>query len=243
MRGRIENILDWAHARELRTGDNPARWRGLLEHTLTERPKSAAVRHHPALPYSQIAQFMRSLREQEGTAARALEFVILTASRTSEVLGARWSEINFDEGLWIVPASRIKTQREHRVPLSNQALAILRAQWKTRVSDFIFPGARDQRPLSNMALLVLLRRMKRDELTVHGFRSTFRDWTADCTAYPREVAEMSLAHAIGDKVEAAYRRGDLFEKRRLLMTEWAAYCDRVEPNAKVISLRRKNSSA
>jgi integrase len=184
--------------------------------------------HHAALPYAEIGDFMAALRQQAGTAARALEFLILTAARTSEVIGARWSEVDMNGKLWTVPATRIKGGKEHRVPLSTPAVALLRAMKadaeKLPPSDFVFNGARWGKPLSNMAMLKLLARMKRDDLTAHGFRSTFRDWTAERTSYPREVAEMALAHVVSDKVEAAYRRGDLFEKRRRMMEEWARFC-------------------
>jgi integrase len=238
VRGRVENILDWARAGGLRSGENPARWRGLLEHMLPKKPTAAAVQHHPALPYPQVGEFVAALRLQNGTASRALEFTILTAARTSEVTGARWNEIDLDTALWTVPASRIKAQREHRVPLSEPAFAILRAQAETSQGEFVFPGGRKNLPLSNMAMATVLKRMKRDAVTVHGFRSAFRDWAAERTNYPREVAEMALAHAVGDKVEAAYRRGDLLEKRKQIMADWAKYCDRIEQPARVIQLAR-----
>jgi integrase len=216
VRRRIENVLGWATVSEYRQGDNPARWRGHLENLLPAKTKIRAVEHHAALPYAMIAAFMVELRQQEGVAARALEFAILTATRTGEVIGATWAEINMDERLWIIPGARMKAGKEHRVPLSSRALAILKALPKGEPGDRVFP-------LSNMAMLKLLGRMKRDDLTVHGFRSTFSDWCAERTAYPAEFREMALAHAIGDKVEAAYRRGDLFEKRRKVMDDWAKF--------------------
>ncbi|MDA0653924.1 MAG: integrase arm-type DNA-binding domain-containing protein [Proteobacteria bacterium] len=228
LRGRIEAVLDWAAARNMRTGDNPARWRERLVHLLPNRPKATAVRHHPALPYVQMGEFMAELRLQRGTAARALEFLALTAARTSEVTGAQWQEIDIGGAIWVVPSSRIKAGKEHRVPLSALALAILRTMAKTRRGVFVFPGGKPARPLTNMAMAGVLKRMGRDEITVHGFRSTFRDWAAEMTNYPREVAEMALAHSVGDKVEAAYRRGDLFDKRRRIMAEWAKHCARIE---------------
>lgn len=228
LRGRIEAILDWAAARSMRTGDNPARWRGLLKHLLPSPEKVAAVRHHPALHYARMGEFMASLRRQEGDASRALEFLILTAARTSEVTGARWQEIDMGNALWIVPADRIKAGKEHRVPLSAPALAIVQAMAETRQNEFVFPGGRRGRPLTNMAMAGVLKRMKRGEITVHGFRSSFRDWAAERTNYSREVAEMALAYAVGDKVEAAYRRGDLLEKRRRIMADWAKHCARIE---------------
>ena len=231
LRGRIECVLDWAKTREHRQGENPARWRGHIENLLPARSKVRKVEHHPALPYAKVKTFVKALRRQEGTAALAFEFLILTGGRTSEVVGARWNEIDVKKAVWTIPASRIKAGREHRVPLSARALEILTKMRPThddkvedRVVEYVFPGGKAGRPLSNMALLALLKRMQRSEITPHGFRSTFRDWAAEETDYPREVAEMALAHAVGDKVEAAYRRGDLFEKRRALMAEWADYC-------------------
>jgi integrase len=224
VRGRIESVLDWASARGYRQGENPARWRGHLENLLPKKSKVRRVEHHAALPYSEIAVFMAELRQQEGIAARALEFTIMTAGRTGEVLGATWDEIDSEGRLWTVPPDRMKAGREHRVPLSDAALAILRAMTEVRSGKHVFPGARDNRPLSQMAMLMLLRRMGRDRLTTHGFRSTFADWGAEQTAFPSEVREMALAHTVGDKVEAAYRRGDLFEKRRQLAEAWARYC-------------------
>ncbi len=228
LRGRIEAILDWAAARSMRTGDNPARWRGLLKHLLPSPEKVAAVRHHPALHYARMGEFMAALRRQEGDASHALEFLILTAARTSEVTGARWHEIDMGNALWIVPADRIKASKEHRVPMSAPALAIVQAMAETRQGEFVFPGGRRGRPLTHMAMAGVLKRMKRDEITVHGFRSSFRDWAAERTNYSREVAEMALAHAVGDKVEAAYRRGDLLEKRRRIMADWAKHCALIE---------------
>ena len=226
LRGRIENILDFAKAREWRDGENPARWRGHLDKLLPARSKVRKVEHHAALPYTELPAFLTRLREHEAIAARALEFAILTAARTGEVIGVRWSEIDAAGKVWTLPAERMKAGKEHRVPLSQRALAILEAAKPASAGSnigqlFVFAGGRAGLPLSNMAFLMLLRRMKRDDLTVHGFRSTFRDWCAERTSFPSEVAEMALAHAVGDKVEAAYRRGDLFEKRRRLMEAWA----------------------
>jgi integrase len=224
VRGRIEAVLDWATVRGYRKGENPARWRGHLDKLLPARGKVRKVEHHAALPYAEMGDFMAALREQEGIAARALEFLILTAARTSEVIGARWQEFDLEGKLWIVSADRIKGGKEHRVPLSGAALTIIEAMKETRESEFVFPGGKAGKPLSNMAMLKALERMERTELTAHGFRSSFRDWSAERTNYPREVAEMALAHTVGDKVEAAYRRGDLFRKRRQLMAAWARYC-------------------
>lgn len=225
VRGRIESVLDWAAARGYRRGDNPARWRGHLENLLPKSSQVRRVEHYAALPYAVLGAFMPELRAEHGAAARALEFAILTVGRTNEVIGARWDEINLADRLWTVPADRMKGKKEHRVPLSNRAMAILEQLRGDRRDEFVFPGSKPGRPLSNMAMMMSLRRMGRGHLTVHGFRSTFRDWAAECTAFPGEVAEMALAHAVGNKVEAAYRRGDLFQKRRQLAEHWAAFCD------------------
>jgi integrase len=236
VRGRIESVLDWAAARGYRTGENPARWRGHLENLLPRKSKVRRVEHHAALPYAELGAFIAELRQQAGVAARALEFTILTASRTGEVIGARWHEISMAERLWTVPAGRMKAGRDHRVPLSPQAIAISEEMRTVRVGDFVFPGGRGTQPISNMAMTMTLRRMGRGELTVHGFRSSFRDWAAERTNFPREVAEMALAHAVSDKVEAAYRRGDLFEKRRQLMVAWARFCSTPTITGQVIAL-------
>jgi len=239
VRGRVEAIISWAMARGYRpAGANPATWRGHLAKLLPARAKVRPVKHHPALPYAEIGAFMADLRAQEGIAARALEFVILTACRTSEAIGATWGEIDLDHATWTIPAARIKAGREHRVPLSAPAVAILRSMLKVREGEFVFPGGRRGRPQSTNALLALLKRMKRGDLTVHGFRSTFRDWAAERTNYPNEVSEQALAHAIGDKVEAAYRRGDLIEKRKRLMADWAKFCGTVAKSGNVVPMRR-----
>lgn len=236
VRGRIEAILDWAKVRGYRDGENPARWRGHLDHLLPNRRKVRAVRHHAALAYADIPNFMTDLRQRDGIGARALEFTILTASRTSEAIGAEWAEI--DGEIWTIPEDRMKSRREHRVPLAKRCLEILAAL--PREDVFVFPGGRNKRPLSNMALLATLKRMGRSDLTAHGFRSTFRDWVAEQTNYPREVAEAALAHAVPDKVEAAYQRGDFFVKRRRLMEAWADYCASVPTTegAGVVVLRQ-----
>jgi len=243
LRARIEKVLDWATVRGYRQGDNPARWRGHLDKLLPALQKSKRVKHHPALPYQQIGEFMAVLREQKGIAARALEFTILTATRTSEVTGARWDEINQSANIWTIQENRMKAGKEHRVPLSPPALALVKTMRAARLGDYLFPGKRDNAPLSNMAMLALLRRMEQKNVTVHGFRSSFRDWTSERTNYPREVSEMALAHAIGDKVEAAYRRGDLFEKRRRLMNEWAKFCERPDAVAKVVTMTPRQRRA
>jgi integrase len=241
LRGRIESVLDYAAARGWRTGDNPARWRGHMDNLLPSRAKISRVEHHAALPWREIGGFMAALAEQEGVAALALRFAILTAARTGEVIGARWSEIDMAAGVWLVPADRMKAGREHRIPLSDAALHVLRELAKLRtnpkVDGFVFRGGKVGKPLSSMALLMLLRRIKRGDLTAHGFRSTFRDWCAEATNYPREVAEAALAHTLRDKTEAAYQRGDLMEKRRRLMAEWAAFCARPAAVGEVVPLR------
>ncbi len=237
VRGRIESVLDWAAARKLRQGDNPARWQGLLKELLPSHKKVRRVVHHPALSYSEIGTFMAALKEQPGTAALALQFLILTGARTGEVIGARWAEIDMEAAVWTVPAERMKAGKEHKVPLSKPALAILK-EMALIGGEYVFPGGKKAKPLSNGAILMLLRRMGRSDLTAHGFRSTLRDWISERTNYPREVAEMTLGHAIGNKVEAAYRRGELFEKRKRLMAEWAKYCGTVELAGKVVPIRK-----
>jgi integrase len=237
LRGRIESILDWATVSKFRVGENPARWRGHLDNLLADPGKMARVVHHAALPWHEIGAFMADLRQRQGVAARAVEFGILTAARSGEVRGARWSEIDLDSALWTVPATRMKGGREHRVPLSNTALAVLRAM--PRVDDIVFPGQKHASMLSDMSLTAVLRRMDRGDITMHGFRSTFRDWCAESVAnsFPREVCEHALAHSLPDKVEAAYRRGDLIEKRKVLMQVWADYCATLPHSATVAQLR------
>ena len=235
VRGRIEAILDWAKVREYRTGENPARWRGHLDHVLPARSKVRKVKHHAALPYPEVGAFLASLRERQAIAARALEFTILTAARTGEVLGARRAEIDLTSKVWTIPAERMKAGREHRVPLSHQVITLLKEVLNDHESEYVFPGER-RAMLSNMAMDMLLRRMN-SVVTVHGFRSTFRDWAADCTNFPNEVCEAALAHVIENKAEAAYRRGDLFDKRRKLMEAWAVYCAAPKVG-KVVAFRR-----
>lgn len=205
VRGRIESVLDWAAARKYRVGDNPARWRGHLDHLLPARKDVAKVRHHPALPYAEAGSFMQQVQTLEGVSPRALEFAILTATRTGEVIGARWPEIDLKANMWIIPGERMKAGKEHRVPLSDRAVNLLKALPREKASQYVFIGDKPHKPLSNMAMLMTLRRMNRDYLTVHGFRSTFRDWAAEQTAHPNEMVEMALAHSISDKTEAAYR--------------------------------------
>jgi len=223
LRGRIERVLDAAKAQGLRSGENPARWRGHLDQLLPKRQRLTRS-HHAAMGYADVPAFMADLQTRQAIAGGALAFIILTAARTGEVLGARWGEFDFDRAVWTVPAERMKAGREHRVPLSQHALKIVKAMREVRESDFVFPGQKSGRPLSVMALKTVLHRMKINDVTVHGFRSTFRDWAAECTHFPNEVCEAALAHVIGNKAEAAYRRGDLFEKRQKLMDAWATYC-------------------
>jgi integrase len=222
VRGRIENILDWARARGYRDGENPARWRGHLDHLLPARSRVRRVEHFAALSYAELPALMAKLRDQRGVPAAALQFLILTAARSNEVLGARWNEI--DGNVWTVPAERMKAGKPHRVPLSNHAVEILASL--PHEGEFIFVGARTDAASNPHQLKRVLQRMGYVNITVHGFRSTFRDWAAETTAYPNHVAEMALAHVVGNGVEAAYRRGDLFEKRRQLMQDWANYCAR-----------------
>jgi integrase len=228
VRQRIENILDFAKVRGHRDGENPARWRGHLDKLLPARSRVRKVEHLAALPYAALPGFLSNLREREATAARALEFLILTAARTGEVIGARWNEIDLLDKTWTVPAARMKAGREHRVPLSAPVLAILQEMQRVRDHNdldwFLFPGPRRGKPLSNMAFLMLLRRMGLDDLTVHGFRATFKTWASERTSFQNEIVEASLAHIVGGKVEQAYMRGDLFEKRRRLMQQWATFC-------------------
>jgi integrase len=233
VRGRMESILDWAKVRGFRSGENPARWRGHLDKLLPARSKVRRVEHHAALPYAELPSFLARLREQEGVAARALEFATLTAARTGSVIGARWSEMDLLDKTWTLPATRMKAGREHRVPLSARALAILEGMQPDRRAEdaFVFPGGKNGRPLSNMAFLMLLRRMGLGDVTAHGFRSSFRDWTAERTNFPGEVAEMALAHTVSDKTVAAYNRSDLFDRRTRLMAEWATFCTAPERKA------------
>ncbi len=239
IRGRVEAVLDWAKARGMREGQNPASWRGHLDHLLPARSKLKRVRHHPALPYIEVSSFMAALRAQNGISARALEFVILTAAGTGEALCARWEEIDLRQRMWTIPAERMKGGKEHRVPLSARAVSIVKEMMEIKQSEFVFAGAREARPLSDMALLMTVRDL-RPGVTVHGFRSTFKDWCAECTAAPNFVSEAALAHAVADKVEAAYRRADLFEKRRKLMEAWAIYCAREQHGPKVVPLKRSS---
>ncbi len=239
----LNPILDSAKVDGYRSGENPARWKGHLEHTLPKRSKVRTVKHHAALPYPEIGAFMAELRKGEDGAARALEFVILTLARTNEAIGALWDEIDFDAKVWTVPGERMKARREHRVPLSAAALAVLKPLHKHRGSEFVFASPRPGRPLSGMAMLMLLRRMGRENITVHGFRSTFKDWASERTSFANELTEMALAHAIRDKTEAAYRRGDLFDKRRALMEAWANFCAAASVTSDVVPIRRRETNS
>jgi integrase len=245
LRGRLESVLDFAKVCGYRNGENPARWRGHLDKLLPTRSKVREIEHHAALPYAELATFLAELRKQDGTAPRALEFLILTAARTGEVIGARWREIDLLDKVWTVPAARMKARREHRVPLSSRAIAILTEAQADRAADdaaFVFGGRRRGMPLSNMAFLMLLRRMEYDDLTAHGFRATFKTWASERTSFQSEIIETALAHVVGSKVEQAYQRGDLFEKRRRLMNQWAAFCGAV-PTEKLqanVTAIRKN---
>ncbi len=226
LRGRIEVILDWAKVRGYRDGENPARWKGHLDKALPARAKIQRAAHHPALPDKDLPAFMKQLGAVDTIGARAFAFCILNVTRTSETLLAEVSEFDLEKRVWIIPPVRMKACKEHRIHLTQAALDILdyATNKKLTQSGYMFElSAREGEPLSNMTFLMMLRRMGREDLTGHGFRSTFRDWAAEMTAYPREVAEAALAHAIGDKVEAAYRRGDLFEKRRKLMEDLAVF--------------------
>jgi integrase len=239
VRGRIEKVLDAAKAKGFRSGENPARWRGHLDHLLP-RPSKLSRGHHAAMPYEEVADFIARLRTREAAAALALELCILTAARSGEILGMRWSEIDLEMKVWVVPASRMKAGREHRVPLSGRAVTVLRELETVKSGEFVFPGQARNKPLSNMAMEMMLRRMNIHNATVHGFRSSFRDWAGNVSNFPRELIETALAHVIGDKAEQAYRRSDALEKRRKLMDAWAAYC--TSPKAKVISFQRSTST-
>jgi integrase len=239
LRGRIERVLDFAKAKGWREGENPARWRGHLKAILPARQKLTRG-HHAAMPYKAVPGFVAQLMSRDAMAARGLAFLILTAARSGEVLGARWDEFDLEAGVWSVPASRMKAGREHRVPLSKPALAIISALSETRTSDFVFSGQKPGRPLSGMAFEMLMRRMAAGAYTAHGFRSAFRDWAGDETSFPREVAEQALAHHVGDATERAYRRGDALERRRRLMEAWTSYCT-ATPVGNVVQLESRGA--
>lgn len=235
VRGRIERVLNRAASRGLRSGENPARWKGHLENILPARRRVAPVRHHPALPYSEIGNFMVDLRARPGDAADALQLVILTATRTTETIGARPAEFDLEQACWTIPGTRTKSGRPHRVPLSSDAVALAQRLLKGGAS-WLFPGRGDKH-MSNNALLALLKRMGRDDITSHGFRSTFRTWASEQTAFPEDVIEMALAHSIGDETVEAYKRTDLFVKRGKLMAAWAGYCAMPSANGAVVQMR------
>lgn len=238
LRGRIESVLAWATVRKYRQGENPARWKGHLDQLLAKPSKVSTVEHHAALPWREMGAFMADLRKQEGIGSAALEFAILTAARSGEVRGATWAEIDLQGKTWTIPGERMKAGKEHRVPLSAAALAVLAKMDKCRLGAFVFPGVKEGKPLSDMSLTAVLRRMERGKLTAHGFRSAFRDWAAESTSYASQVVEMCLAHAIGSKVEAAYRRGDLFDKRTRLMAEWAKFCAKPLQIGEVVQIKQ-----
>ena len=237
LRGRIERVLDAAKAQGLRSGENPASWRGHLDQLLPKRQRLTRG-HHAAMRYADVPAFIANLQTRQATAAMALEFAILTAARSGEVLGARWEEFDLDRAVWTIPAARMKAGREHRVPLSRRAFKIVTAMHETRSGELVFPGSKPGKPLSVMALEMVLRRMKIDDATVHGFRSAFRDWCAECTNFANEICEAALAHVIENKTEAAYRRGDLLAKRRRLMDVWAEYCAKTGAETNVIALKK-----
>jgi len=226
VRGRIECVLDWATVHGYRDGENPARWKGHLDKILPKPSKVSKVEHHAAIPHGEVAAFIAELHKRGGMAARALEVLILTACRSGEVRGARWAEIDLDNKLWVIPEARMKAGKEHRIPLSDRVVEIIKALPRLVDNDLVFPAPR-KGVLSDMTLGAVLKRMGRPDLTAHGFRSTFRDWAGETTAYPREVIEHALAHQLKDKAEAAYARGTLFERRRILMDDWAKHCETV----------------
>jgi len=238
LRGRIESVLNWATVSKFRSGDNPAKWRGHLDNLLPKPTTVRDVQHHAALDFKEIGSFINELRPMQSTAARALEFLILTACRTAEVIGARWDEFDKDYRVWTIPASRMKAKKEHKVPLSTRAREIILTMKKQSTGDHVFEGDKPKRPLSNMALLMMLRRMNRGDLTSHGFRSTFKDWASECTNFPEIVSEMALAHTVSDKVEKAYRRGDLFAKRSRLMLAWDSECNTIPFDATVTPINK-----
>jgi integrase len=234
VRGRIESVLDWCTVRGHRKGDNPARWKGHLDKLLPAPGKIAKVEHHTALPVDAMGEFVQQLRKREGVAARGLEFAILTAARSGEVRGMTWAELDLNAKLWVIPGDRMKAEKEHRVPLSESAIRILNDLSHVDGTELVFPAPRGGE-LSDMSLTAVLRRMKVNAVP-HGFRSTFRDWAAELTNFPRDMAEMALAHTVGDKVEAAYRRGDMMEKRRKMMQAWGAFCDQPAKAGNVVGI-------
>ena len=235
-RSRIEALLNYAKSQSLREGENPAAWKGHLEYSLPKRDKLDRG-HHAAMPYEEVPQFIERLRHLDTLSARALEFCILTATRTKETLHAVWSEIDLEQALWTLPPERmLKNKREHRVPLSPRAIELLQPLLDLRTSEYVFPGMKPGRPLSLMSMEMLLRRMKIESATPHGFRSSFRDWAGDKTNFPREIAEASLSHVVGSTIEQAYRRSDALEKRRALLDAWSDYCSGVDNVNRVVHL-------
>ena len=240
LRGRIERILDYAKAKGWRTGENVAAWRGHLKNLLPARQKLTRG-HHAAMEYRDVPAFLVELRKRESMSALALEFLIYTAARSGEVFGATWAEFDTENAVWTIPANRMKAGKEHRVPLTSRALEIVKSLKEVRQSEFVFPGAKKDKPLSNMAMEMVMRKMKFGEYTVHGFRSAFRDWAGDATSFPREVAEQALAHRVGDATEQAYRRNDALEKRRKLMEAWAAHIG-MAPGGNVVQMVPKSKA-
>ncbi len=238
VRGRIEVVLDWAAARGYRHGENPARWRGHLENLLPKPSKVQRVAHHAALAYGKVPAVIEQLRQLDGVGACALEFLILTAGRLGEVIGAGWNEINLADRVWIIPGARMKSGREHRVPLSDCAITIIEKMQAVRVDDSLFPSSKPGSRISYLPLSLALTKACAEKVTMHGFRSSFRDWCAEQTTFPTEVAELALAHQVGTKVEQAYMRSDLFEKRRQLAAAWARYCDTPAADGRVIPMRQ-----
>jgi len=243
VRGRIESILDWAKTRGYREGENPARWRGHLENVFPLRSAVRTVKHFPALPYRDLPAFMTALAKRDGIGPDALKFTILTAARTEQAIGATWDEFDLHTAVWTIPGERMKglrsRQREHRVPLCKPALAILEVRHRlSGGKGFVFPGLRPKKSISNGTMTKVLSSLGHNDITVHGFRSTFRDWVEETTNFAGTVAEAALAHVVGDKVEAAYRRGDLFEKRRRLMAAWATYCTTAQMASSIVPIRR-----
>jgi integrase len=236
VRGRIEQVLGWATVHHYRSGDNPARWKGHLQHALPATSQTTDVEHHSALAYTEAPAFFAKLRQDSSVQARCLEFITLTATRSGEATDARWDEIDFDNRVWVIPPERIKMGKEHRIPLSDAAMAVIEAMRDLRQSDYVFPGLRAGRPIGHNVVWKLAKALG---TTVHGLRSTFSDWAAEQTSFPHEVREMALAHAISSAVERAYRRGDLFDKRRQLMAAWASFCGQgAETGGKVVPIRQ-----
>jgi len=240
VRQRIENILDWAKVRKYRTGENPALWRGHLDKTLPKPTKVQKVKHFNAMPYVDVPKYFQKIRKTETLAAKALAFIILTASRNGEARGAMWAEIDLKKGIWELPAERMKADRPHRVPLSKEAIKVLKEAKKFSHDEYVFTGLKKNKPISEAAIRNLIR-TDHSEVTIHGFRSSFRDWCAEMTNYPREVAEAALAHTLKDKTEAAYQRGDIFVKRKKLMDAWANYCLKSDKSAKVVPIKKQSN--